>query len=39
MELLGDKNWYFPSWLQWVPRISIEGNRNIAVVVDDAVWD
>ena len=25
MELLGDKNWYFPSWLEWLPRISIEG--------------
>ena len=25
MELLGDWNWYFPSWLEWLPRISIEG--------------
>ncbi len=25
MELLGDKNWYFPSWLEWLPHISIEG--------------
>ena len=23
MELLGDKNWYFPSWLEWLPKISI----------------
>ena len=26
MELLGDKNWYFPNWLEWLPKISIEGN-------------
>ena len=26
MELLGDKNWYFPSWLEWLPKVSIEGN-------------
>ena len=25
MELLGDKNWYFPSWLDWLPNINIEG--------------
>ena len=29
MELLGDKNWYFPSWLEWLPKISIEGARNV----------
>ncbi|NQW23247.1 MAG: MMPL family transporter [SAR202 cluster bacterium] len=27
MELLGDKNWYFPNWLEWLPKISIEGAR------------
>jgi RND superfamily putative drug exporter len=27
MELLGDRNWYFPSWLEWLPKISIEGNH------------
>jgi RND superfamily putative drug exporter len=25
MRLLGSKNWYFPSWLEWLPRIGIEG--------------
>ena len=25
MRLLGDKNWYLPSWLEWLPRIGIEG--------------
>ena len=24
MVLLGDKNWYFPSWLEWLPRIDVE---------------
>jgi putative drug exporter of the RND superfamily len=21
MKLLGDRNWYLPSWLEWLPRI------------------
>jgi RND superfamily putative drug exporter len=25
MELLGDRNWYLPAWLEWLPRINIEG--------------
>jgi RND superfamily putative drug exporter len=25
MRLLGDKNWYLPSWLEWLPRVGIEG--------------
>jgi len=29
--LLGDKNWYFPSWLEWIPRIDVEGEQ----VVDE----
>ena len=24
MKLLGDWNWYLPSWLEWLPRISHE---------------
>ena len=31
MELLGDKNWYFPSWLEWLPKISIEASREVEV--------
>jgi len=23
--LLGDKNWYFPTWLEWLPRLDGEG--------------
>ena len=25
MKLLGDHNWYLPSWLEWLPKINIEG--------------
>ena len=25
MELLGDWNWYFPRWLEWLPDLGIEG--------------
>ena len=32
MELLGDWNWYFPAWLEWLPKISIEGARQPAPV-------
>ena len=24
MELLGDRNWYFPSWLEWLPHLEVE---------------
>jgi putative drug exporter of the RND superfamily len=27
MRLLGRWNWYLPSWLEWLPRIQIEGER------------
>jgi hypothetical protein len=25
MKLLGDWNWYLPSWLEWLPHIAGEG--------------
>jgi RND superfamily putative drug exporter len=25
MQLLGERNWYLPSWLGWLPRIDVEG--------------
>ena len=25
MTLLGDRNWYLPSWLSWLPRVQVEG--------------
>jgi RND superfamily putative drug exporter len=27
MRLLGDVNWYLPSWLQWLPQIHVEGRE------------
>jgi RND superfamily putative drug exporter len=27
MRLLGDYNWYLPTWLEWLPRIDIEGHE------------
>jgi len=23
MKLLGDWNWYLPSWLEWLPRLDV----------------
>ncbi|HVL27040.1 MAG TPA: MMPL family transporter [Acidimicrobiales bacterium] len=25
MKLLGNRNWYLPPWLQWLPKVSVEG--------------
>lgn len=25
MKLLGDRNWYLPRWLEWLPRVNVEG--------------
>jgi RND superfamily putative drug exporter len=25
MKLLGDRNWYLPRWLGWLPDVRIEG--------------
>jgi RND superfamily putative drug exporter len=25
MELLGDRNWWLPKWLAWLPRVNVEG--------------
>lgn len=25
MKLLGNRNWYLPSWLDWLPKINIDG--------------
>ena len=26
MVLLGDRNWYLPKWLQWLPKVDVEGH-------------
>ncbi len=30
MTLLGDRNWYLPSWLRWLPRLEHEGTPETA---------
>ena len=40
MRLLGDRAWYLPSWLEWLPNISIEGTpRAVPVPVRGASGD
>jgi uncharacterized membrane protein YdfJ with MMPL/SSD domain len=26
MRVLGDRNWYLPSWLEWIPHLASEGD-------------
>jgi RND superfamily putative drug exporter len=26
MQLLGARNWYLPSWLEWLPKVDVEGS-------------
>jgi RND superfamily putative drug exporter len=33
MKLLGDRNWYLPKWLQWLPNLNIEGHEPPVPVV------
>ena len=28
MKLLGDRNWYLPRWLDWLPRLQVEGTSS-----------
>jgi RND superfamily putative drug exporter len=30
MRLLGERNWYLPRWLAWLPKVQIEGPRPAA---------
>lgn len=27
MRLMGDRAWYLPSWMEWMPNVSIEGRK------------
>jgi RND superfamily putative drug exporter len=37
MELLGDRNWWFPAWLdRLVPNIAVEGHAHDAFDLTDA---
>ena len=31
MALLGERNWYLPRWLDWLPRVEIEGRVAVPV--------
>jgi uncharacterized membrane protein YdfJ with MMPL/SSD domain len=31
MRLLGDRNWYLPRWLSWLPQIDVEGHQRAGV--------
>src|SRR6266496_3913708 len=42
MELLGDRNWYFPRWLEWVPDVRVESEpepvaRLVPTTADHAI--
>jgi RND superfamily putative drug exporter len=30
LRILGDRAWYLPKWLEWIPNISIEGRAPVA---------
>jgi RND superfamily putative drug exporter len=30
MNLLGERNWYLPSWLNWIPEVHVEGHTPTA---------
>jgi RND superfamily putative drug exporter len=32
MRLLGDLNWYLPKWLEWLPKLNVEGHEPEPVV-------
>ena len=27
LAMLGDRAWYLPGWLEWLPHVEIEGRR------------
>ena len=37
MELLGDRNWYLPSWLHWIPDLRVEGGSGDAMPASPAI--
>jgi len=34
MKLLGDRNWYLPKWLEWLPKVDVEGHSDVVQVPD-----
>jgi RND superfamily putative drug exporter len=47
MRLLGDRNWYMPKWLEWLPNVSIgestceevEPRRPVEREEEQPVWE
>jgi RND superfamily putative drug exporter len=39
MALLGDRNWYLPSWLRWLPDLRVEGTPRPAPIAQPASAD
>ena len=37
MKLLGDRNWYLPSWLEWIPKVGSTEEPETRVVVAEAL--
>jgi RND superfamily putative drug exporter len=36
MRLLGDLNWYLPKWLEWLPKVNVEGHEpELAAVTEE----
>ena len=35
MRLLGDRNWYLPRWLEWLPKLNVEGVEEETVVLPE----
>jgi RND superfamily putative drug exporter len=35
MELLGDRNWWLPRWLEWLPHVNVEGEPDFVATPDD----
>jgi RND superfamily putative drug exporter len=34
MKLLGERNWYLPRWLEWLPKVGLEGSVEGGVAID-----
>ncbi len=37
MTIVGDRNWWLPKWLEWLPDIRIEGEPTVPVTQQDAI--
>jgi RND superfamily putative drug exporter len=35
MELLGKANWWFPKWLEWIPRLHVEASPDLDTELRD----